>query len=108
MDADVYWKDRLVGRLSDVKVDQPYYRGTWSSAHDPAFEEEFRTLEARLGPNGLGMLPVTFRSADGRISAPAQAMVRPAPESAPYFRFGFPGEAACLVHHDPEAGGEVS
>jgi hypothetical protein len=105
MDADVYWNDRLVGRLSHVRVDQPYYHGTWSSAHDPTFEQELRALQARLGPNGLGMLPVVFRSPDGRLAAPVRAMVRPAPETAPYFRFGFPGEAAsAVIDPAPESG----
>jgi hypothetical protein len=107
MDAEVYWNGRLVGRLSDITVDQPYYHGTWSSADDPAFEREFRALQARLGAQGLGMLPVTFRSPDGRLTAPARAMVRPAPESVPYFRFGFPGEAAAVaVGGAPEPGSE--
>ena len=55
-------------------------------------------LQAEINPDGLGVLPVTFRSPDGTVSAPAAAMVRPTLELAPYFRFGHEGLAAGIVH----------
>jgi len=97
MDAEVYWNDRLVGYLRGVRVDQPYYLGEWQPANDSAFEREFAALQAGIGVGGLGVLPVTFRSLDGKVSAPASAMVRPAPERNPYFRFGTGGEATGVV-----------
>jgi hypothetical protein len=97
MDAEVYWNDRLVGHLRGVRVDQPYYRCQWQSAGDLEFEREFAALQARIGEGGLAVLPVTFRSVDGQVSAPASAMVRPAPEREPYFRFASGGEAAGVV-----------
>jgi hypothetical protein len=92
VDADVYRNGRRVGRLSGVRVDQPYDQGTWTGAGDPGFEAEFRAVQARLGPSALGMIPVTFRTPDGLVSAPARSMIRPAPEPEPYFRFGSPGD----------------
>jgi hypothetical protein len=99
MDAEVYWNGRLVGYLRDVRVDQPYYHGAWQSAGDPDFEREFGALQARIGAGGLGHLPVTLRSPDGQVAAPANAMVRPAPDRDPYFRFGSGGEIAGVVAH---------
>jgi hypothetical protein len=100
VDAEVYWEGRLVGYLRHVAVDQPYYRGTWESVWDAAFERAFHELQSRLSPGGLGVLPVTLRSPDGASSAPAAAMVRPAPEVAPFFRFGSEGILAGVVR-DP-------
>jgi hypothetical protein len=97
MDAEVYWDGRLVGHLRGVRVDQPYYRGEWRPAGDPEFARAFAALQARVGAGGLGVLPVTLRSPDGRVSAAAGAVVRPAPERDPYFRFGSGGEAAGVV-----------
>jgi hypothetical protein len=94
VDAEVYWNGRLVGRLAGVRVDQPYYQGRWAGTGDPEFESEYRALQSRIGPSGVGMLPVTFRSPDGLLSAPASLMIRPAPEPEPYFRFGSPGDVA--------------
>jgi hypothetical protein len=91
VDAEVYWEGRLVGYLRGVVVDQPYYHGEWESTWDPAFERAFHTLQSRLSPGGLGVLPVTFRAPEGSSSAPAVAMVRPAPATAPSFRFGAEG-----------------
>jgi hypothetical protein len=87
VDAEVYWQDRLVGHLRDLTVDQPYYLGTWQPAWDTEFERAFREMQTRITPDGLGTLPVTLRSPDGKLSAPASAMVRPAPVLEPYFRF---------------------
>jgi len=87
MDAEVHWEGRLVGYLRDVTLDQPYYHGDWSSAGDPAFEQAYAEMQQTISPSGLGVLAVTFRSPDGDMSAPAAAMVRPAP-AEPYFRFG--------------------
>ena len=98
MDADVYWDGRLIGHLRNIVIDQPYYRGDWAPAGDAGFERAFRALQAEIAPDGLGLLPVTFRSPDGTVSAPAAAMVRPTPEPAPYFRFGHEGLAAGIVH----------
>ena len=97
MDAEVYWNGRLVGFLRSVRVDQPYYHGQWQSAGEATFAREFAALQARIGVGGLGVLPVTLRSPDGRLSAPASMMVQPAPASAPYFRFGTGGEAPGVV-----------
>jgi hypothetical protein len=97
MDAEVYWNGHLVGYLRDVRVDQPYYHGEWQSAGDPRFEREFGAIQARIGASGLGNLPVTLRSPEGQVVAPANAMVRPAPERHPYFRFGTGGEATGVV-----------
>ena len=93
VDAEVYWEGRLVGHLRGVRVDQPYYHGQWQPAGDPEFERAFAALQTGLGAGGWGALPVTFRSPDGRVSAPAAAVVRPAPERDPYFRFASGGEA---------------
>jgi hypothetical protein len=98
MDAEVYWDGRLVGHLRDVMIDQPYYHGNWSPSGDTGFERAYRALQAEIAPDGLGVLPVTFRSPDGTVSAPAAAMVRPAPESEPYFRFGHEGLSAGIFH----------
>jgi hypothetical protein len=87
VDGEVYWEGRLVGHLRDIVIDQPYYRGEWCPASDPAFERAFHEMQARITPNGLGVLAVLLRSPDGARSAPAAAMIRPAPEAAPYFRF---------------------
>jgi len=87
----VHWNCRLVGVLSGIVIDQPYYHGVWDSADDPAFEQEFRSVQACIGPTGIGMLKVTFQDSDGKM-VPARAMIRPGPETAPYFRFGFPGD----------------
>jgi hypothetical protein len=86
MDADVYWAGRLIGRLLDVRFNQPYYEGTWVPAGDSAFENAYRDLQARIAPNGLGAIPVVFRAPDESMSAPAALVVRPnTPE--PYFRY---------------------
>jgi hypothetical protein len=98
MDAEVYWDGRLIGRFRNIVIEQPYYLGDWVSAGDAGFERAFRALQAEIAPDGLGVLPVTFRSPDGTLSAPAAAMVRPIPETAPYFRFGHAGLAAGMVH----------
>jgi hypothetical protein len=98
MDAEVYWNDRLIGHLRDVTIDQPFYHGTWSPSGDAGFERAYRALQAEIAPDGLGVLAVTFRSLDGMVCAPAAAMVRPAPESKPYFRFGHEGLTAGVVH----------
>jgi hypothetical protein len=104
MDAEVYWNGRLVGHLRGVRVDQPYYLGEWEPAGDAEFEREFAALQARLGAGVLGVLPVTFRSPDGRVTAPAAAMVRPAPERGPYFRFATGGEDAGVVRQGTVSG----
>jgi hypothetical protein len=98
MDADVYWEGRLVGRLRNLVIDQPYYLGEWFPSGDVEFEQAYRTLQAEIAPDGLGVLPVTFQSADGTQSATAAAMVRPAPELTPYFRLGHVGLVAGIVH----------
>ena len=106
MDAEVYWEGRLVGYLRGVVVDQPYYHGEWESAWDPAFERAFHELQSRLPPNGLGVLPVTFRTPDGASSVPAAAMVRPAPAIAPFFRLGSAGVlpgVVCAPSGEPAA-----
>ncbi len=87
MDAEVYWNGRLVGYLRNLVIDQPHYHGDWSSCGDAGFERAYRVLQAEIAPDGLGVLPVTFRSPDGTLSAPAAALVRH-PELEPYFRFG--------------------
>ena len=79
MDAEVYWSGRQVGVLRNVVVDQPYYLGEWVPADVPEFTAE---LAARR------WLPVTFRSPDGARTAPARALVSPAPGVGVYFRFG--------------------
>jgi hypothetical protein len=79
MDADVYWQDRRVGVLRGVRVDQPYYRGEWTSADDPEFAAE---LAARK------WLPVVFRSPDGATTAPARVLISATPGVGVYFRFG--------------------
>lgn len=96
--AHVYWNGRLAGVLLLTAIDQPRYHGIWSTAHDPDFDQAYRAMQTNIAPDGLGMLPVTFRSLDGKMSTPARAMVRPAPETAPYFRWGFPDEVACVVN----------
>jgi hypothetical protein len=79
VDAEVDWDGRFVGHLRNVVIDQPYYRGEWTPAGVPEFDA---ALAAR------GWLPVTFRSADGAVSAPTRALVRPTPGVGVYFRFG--------------------
>ena len=98
MDAEVYWDGRLIGHLRNIVIDQPCYLGDWVPTGDAGFERAFRALQAEIAPDGLGVLPVTFRSPDGTLSAPAAAMVRPIPETAPYFRFGQDRLAAGIVH----------
>jgi hypothetical protein len=103
LDAEVYWEGRLVGYLRGIVIDQPLYRGAWIPTGDSEFEQAYRALQARVAPNGLGMLPVTLRSPNGSLSAPAAAMVRPA-VAEPYFRFGGSGSAPVVVHeprYDP-------
>jgi hypothetical protein len=115
MDVEVYWCGRLVGHLHDIRIDQPYYHGNWFPSGDTGFERAYRTLQAEIAPDGLGVLPVTFRLpagvykivsdgtllsaivSDGTLSEPAAAVVRPAPESDPYFRFGHEGLSAGVV-----------
>jgi hypothetical protein len=97
MHAEVYWQDCLAGHLCDLKIDQPYYRGTWKPAWDPGFEHAFREMQVRIAPDGLGILPVTLRSTDGKLSTPAAAMVRPLPEREPYFRFASEDVQAGIV-----------
>jgi hypothetical protein len=97
MDAEVYWEDRLIGRLSNIVIDQPYYQGAWTPTGDQEFERAYLALQARVAPDGLGMIPVTFRSPDGTVTAPAAAMVR-ANAAEPYFRFGGGGSAPEVVH----------
>jgi hypothetical protein len=94
MDADVFWNGRLIGHLRNVVIDQPYYLGDWTSIQDPEFEQAFRSIQASIGEKGRGMIPVLFEASDSDLSAPARLMVRPAPESAPYFRFGLPDDVA--------------
>jgi hypothetical protein len=79
MDAEVYWEGRRVGLLRDVVVDQPYYRGEWLPSDVPEFTA---ALAAQR------WLPVTFRSPDGSVTAPARALVSPTPGVGVYFRFG--------------------
>ena len=98
MHAEVYWDGRLIGHLRHIVIDQPYYHGDWSPSGDAGFERAYRAMQAEIDPDGLGVLPVTFRSPDGTVSAPAAAMVRPTPEIAPYFRFGHEGLTAGIVH----------
>src|SRR5262245_17026379 len=98
MDAEVYWDGRLVGHFRNIIIDQPYFHGNWFPSGDTDFERGYRELQAAIGPDGLGVLPVTFRSPDGRMSAPAAAVVRPPPELEPYFRFGHEGLSAGVVH----------
>lgn len=97
MDAEVYWEGRLIGRLSNVVIDQPYYQGTWTPTGDPEFERAYQALQTRVAPDGLGMIPVTFRSPDGTLTAPAALMVRP-DAAEPYFRFYGGGGSAQVVH----------
>jgi hypothetical protein len=88
-------------------VDQPYYHGDWSPAGDEGFEEAYHALQVNIAPDGLGVLPVAFRSPDGTVSTPAAAVVRPAPERAPYFRFGHEGLAAGIVVWPSQARGSA-
>jgi hypothetical protein len=97
VDAEVYWDGRLIGHLRGVAVDQPYYHGAWVPAGDPGFEQAYRALQARVAPNGLGMLPVTFRSPDGAVTAPAALMVQSG-AADPHFRFGGAGSDPVVVH----------
>jgi hypothetical protein len=99
MDAEVYWEGRLVGHLREIVIDQPYYHGVWTPTGDPVFEQAYRAIQEQVAPDGLGMIPVTFRSPDGLVSAPAAAMVRPT-GTEPYFRFGGGGSGSIVVH-DP-------
>jgi hypothetical protein len=93
----VYWDGRLVGHLRDIVLDQPYYHGAWTSTGDSDFERAFAALQARMAPDGLGMIPVTLWSSDGSVSAPVAAMVRP-DMADPYFRFGDSDLLVFAVH----------
>lgn len=91
MDAEVYWNGNLIGHLRDIVIDQPYYLGNWTSTGNTEFTNAYREMQTKITPNGLGILPVTFSSSDGTVTTPAAAIIRPAPETAPYFRFGQDG-----------------
>jgi hypothetical protein len=67
MDAEVYWAGRLIGRLSNIVIEQPYYLGNWVPAEDLGFEQAFRALQTEIAPDGIGVLPVTFRSSEGTV-----------------------------------------
>lgn len=97
MDADVDWEGRLIGRLADVRVDQPYDRGTWAGAGVTELEPAVRGEPERIGPHGLGVLPVVFHSTGGHSSAPAAALIRPAPEAEPNSRIATAGLSAHVV-----------
>jgi hypothetical protein len=103
MDAEVYWEGRLIGHLRNIVIDQPYYHGEWTPTGDPDFKRAYEVLQARVAPNGLGMIPVTFRSPGGTVSAPAAAMVRPTGTEL-YFRFGGGGDATVVVHEPSSEG----
>ena len=100
MDAEVYWEGRLIGRLCNIVIDQPHYQGVWTPTGEPEFERAYQALQAQVFPNGLGMIPVIFRSPEGTMVAPAAAMVRPTtPE--PYFRFGGGDGSLPVIVHKP-------
>ncbi len=104
--AQVHWDGHLVGILSGIVVSQPYYYGVWSPVGNPEFEQAFCEMQVQIAPDGLGVIPVTFRSSDGTVCAPAAAIVPPAPRKEPYFRFGSEGITAHVVHkptRDPVA-----
>jgi hypothetical protein len=82
----------------NVRYNQPEYFGEWQSIEQADFRRAFEVLQAQIAPDGLAVLPVTLRSPDGAISAPAACMVRPAPEPDPYFRHAPEGLAAGVVH----------
>jgi hypothetical protein len=93
-DAHVYWDGRLIGLLRNIVIDQPYYHSDWFPSGDAESVQAYRALQTELAPDGLAVLPVTVRSADGTGSAAAAAVVRPGPEPAPDVRFGHEGLAA--------------
>lgn len=86
MDVEVYWEGRLVGWLLSSHLDQPFFVGEWRAAGDAEWVRTYAGLQAQLGEGGVAMIGVTIRSPIGK-EAPAAAMVRPAPEREPYFRF---------------------
>jgi hypothetical protein len=73
MDADVYWNNRLVGRLSDIEIDQPHYHGAWTPTGDEEFDRAFRAMQRQISPDGLG---VADHPGICRISRPNRYLAR--------------------------------
>jgi hypothetical protein len=58
--------------------------------HQSTVGSRFRDAAGSGARDGRGALKVAFQDAEGKPNGSAYAMVRPAPETAPYFRFRSP------------------